>query len=244
MSKVVRLCAFAVALSPLFLLFPERASAVWFYPTDKYYERQTVKGFGEYIDGNFYKGKETLFPYNRFYGYHAAVDLEIFPGEMNTKVPVYAASSGTITYIGTLSGYGGVILEKPDNENNTVLYGHVKIENLSIKVGDRVETNSNPVILTYLGDQFSAETSKERKHLHVGIYKGIDLYFVGHEPSLDKLQSRWIDPNIFLKAKNAVDPVAKPSPAIPISNTVNNTLDRKSILSFLLDLLKQLLSRL
>jgi hypothetical protein len=230
---------FFIVLSSL-LLFPKNIYAAWYYPMENYDQRQTVKGFGQYIDDNFYKGKEALFPYNRFYGYHAAVDLEIFPNELDTKVPAYAISSGTITYVGTLSGYGGVILEKLDNENNTALYGHVKIKSLPFKVGDHVNTDSGPVILTYLGDEFSAETSKERKHLHFGIYKGTDLYFVGHEPTLVQLEKRWFNPSTFLKEKNAVSPAPTPAPTISITNTSVSPSETKNFFSILLSFIRQL----
>jgi len=121
----------------------------------------------------------------------------------------------------------------------------VKIESLSFKVGDHIDTDSNPVILTYLGDQLSAETSKERKHLHFGIYKGTDLYFVGHESSLTKLEKRWLNPNTFLKEQKAVDPVAKPTsvPTITPVKTVNNAEEKISFIQTLLDWLKQILVR-
>jgi murein DD-endopeptidase MepM/ murein hydrolase activator NlpD len=244
MNKLIQLGVFFFALFSFILFFTKNSFATWYYPMDKYYERQTVKGFGEYIDNSFYKGKEVLFPYNRFYGYHTAVDLEVFPDEIDTKVPVYAASSGTITYIGTLSGYGGVILEKIDNENNTILYGHVKTENLSFKVGDHINTENNPVILTYLGNQFSAETSKERKHLHLGIYKGTDLYFKGHESSLAQLEKRWLNPNTFLKEKEAIDPVVKPTSTTAPTNIVNNSENKRSFFSLTLNWLKELLGNL
>jgi len=209
---------------------------------DKYYQRQTMKGFGDYIDDNFYKGKEKLFPYNRFYGYHAAIDLEVFPDEIDKKVPIYAVSSGTITYIGMLSGYGGVILEKLDNENAMVLYGHVKTESLSFKVGDHINVESDPIILTYLGDQFSTETSKERKHLHLGIYKGTDLYFKGHESTLTQLENKWFDPNKFLKEKEAQNPIPEPNPTITFNNINNNSDEKKSFLYLLFNFIKRLIN--
>lgn len=192
------------------LLIPVVFAASWFYPMDQIDKRQTVKGFGQYIDNdnNFYKGKESLFPYNRFYGFHTGVDLEALPSEQKDeiKVPVFAVSNGTIVYIGNLEGYGGVILEKFDSENLsagrqdlTALYGHVKT-NTAYKVGDHINARD---ILTYLGNAFSNETSLERKHLHFGIYKGSDLYFHGHEQTLEQLNQRWIDPLKFLKEKGA-----------------------------------------
>jgi murein DD-endopeptidase MepM/ murein hydrolase activator NlpD len=200
-----------------YLLFPPTTmQAEWYFPMDKYYARQSLKGFGDFIDDNFYKGKEELFPYNRFYGYHSAVDLEVFPDEINKKVPVYAVTSGTIVYIGMLSGYGGVILLRPDNENCTVLYGHVKIKGLSFKVGDHINTEAGPVVLTYLGDRFSSETSKERKHLHFGIHKGTDLYFRGHEISPARVAQKWYNPNDFLKEKGASAPKTAVTPPFSV----------------------------
>lgn len=182
------------------------AEQIWYYPMDQYDQRQTVKGFGTFVDDNFYKGKETLFPYNRFYGYHAAVDLEVFGNEQNDKVPVYAVTDGTVAYIGSLQGYGGVVLEKLNSESKTALYGHVKIADLSFKVGDNIKAGQ---LITYLGNAFSLETSKERKHLHFGIYKGEDIYFHGHETTKKQLLSKWEDPNQFLKSKQSLLPINK-----------------------------------
>ncbi|KKS78200.1 MAG: hypothetical protein UV74_C0001G0047 [Candidatus Woesebacteria bacterium GW2011_GWB1_43_14] len=49
-------------------------------------------------------------------------------------------------------------------------------------------------LLTYLGDAFSSETSREREHLHFGIYKGVDLYFRGHEKSVSELENKIVIP--------------------------------------------------
>lgn len=242
MGEIIRICVFFLALSSFLLYSPKNIYAKWYFPMDKYYERQTVKGFGDYIDDNFYKGKEKLFPYNRFYGYHAAIDLEVFPDEIDQKIPVYAVTSGTITYIGMLSGYGGVILEKLDNQIDTALYGHVKIENLPFKVGDHLKVDNDPIILTYPGDQFSSETSKERKHLHFGIHRGTDLYFKGHESSLSQLEKNWYDPNKYMKEKNASDPMPKPSPTIPFKNTNVNSEEKKSFFYLLFSFIKRLIN--
>ncbi len=204
--KIMRIKVILIIVSSYLLFPPTTMQAEWYFPMDKYYARQSLKGFGDFIDDNFYKGKEELFPYNRFYGYHAAVDLEVFPDEINKKVPVYAVASGTITFIGMLPGYGGVILLKPDKEHSSVLYGHVKIKGLSFKVGDHISVADGPVILTYLGDQFSSETSRERKHLHFGIHKGTDLYFWGHERSPARVKEKWYNPNTYLKQKKATSP--------------------------------------
>ena len=72
----------------------------------------------------------------------------------------------------------------------------MKIESLSFKVGDHIDTDSNPVILTYLGDQLSAETSKERKHLHFGMLKGTNIDFRGYVETQNELLT-WYNPLEF-----------------------------------------------
>lgn len=194
-----------VFFSVIFFMLPNKALASeWFYPMERYFQRQTVKRFGQLINDDFYKGKETFFPFNRFYGYHAGVDLEVFDSEKDTNVPVFAVGKGPIVYIGNLEGYGGVILQRLDSEDYTVLYGHVKITSLSVSVNDKIVVPGQKI--TYLGDGFSIETSRERKHLHLGIYKGNDLYFKGHESTEKNLINKWIDPSTYLKNKNAIDP--------------------------------------
>lgn len=183
-------------------------------------ERATVKGFGMYIDNNFYQNHlANEFP-NHFYGYHAAQDLESLSSEKvnSVTVPVYFVTSGTISYIGNLTGYGGVVLVQLDGRNDTALYGHVKISGIKYKIGEHVQVDK-PTILTYLGNGFSSETSSERKHLHLGIYKGQDLYFHGHEATKQILESKWYNPTDYLKSKNAQTiekqtPSSTPRPAV------------------------------
>jgi len=221
----------------MFALFfiPVVFATSWFYPMDQIDKRQTVKGFGQYVDNNFYKGKESLFPYNRFYGFHTGVDLEALPSEQKDeiKVPVFAVSNGTIAYIGNLQGYGGVILEKLGSENLTALYGHVKTDT-NYKTGDHVNARET---LTYLGNGFSSETSLERKHLHFGIYKGSDLYFHGHEQTLEQLNQRWIDPIKFLKEKGAVSPITEKSPT-PVKEVSKTKSLWESFWDFILSVLR------
>lgn len=226
----------------LFLLLfaaPSSASAQdWYYPMEQYQKRITLKDFGVLIDDQFYQGKESLFPFNRFYGYHAGVDLETLPGESEQKVPIYAVKKGRITYIGSLEGYGGVILQSLEGENLTALYGHVKITNLPYKVGDEILSGK---VVTYFGDEFSSETSRERKHLHFAIYKGTDLYFRGHESSLEQLKSRWVNPSYYLKNNEAVNPKLI-SPPVSSSNTAGKI--NSGLLYNLIRIIQVLLARL
>jgi len=212
----------------------------WYFPMTRYQERIRVKDFGQYIDDSFYIGKENLFPFNKFYGYHAGVDLEVFPEEKDSLAPVYATGNGKIVFVGSLKGYGGVILELLDETNHTVLYGHVKILNIPIKNGQSVKAGD---IITYLGGGFSSETSKERKHLHFGIHKGKGQYFKGHENTLENLRARWENPTTFLKNRNALFPEQdeankniSPTPYIERVSNENN----KGILYSIINWIKNL----
>lgn len=224
-GRLIKLSTFTAVIFLFSVMSKSVFADTWYFPIDKYYERQTVKAFGDFIDDNFYKGREALFPYNRFYGYHAAVDLETFSDEKKPDTPVYAVYSGAITYIGTLSGYGGVILEKLDGQNATALYGHVQIASTHFKVGDQINSDTKPVFLVNLGNEFSSETSGERKHLHFAVHKGTDLYFHGHEQSLAILNAKWFNPNDYLKEKGAVSPaqqLTSPEKSSQVSPTPQN----------------------
>lgn len=199
------ICSVFIILSLFLVAGISTFAQSWYYPMDSYFERQRLKGFGQFINDDFYKGKEHRFPFNRFYGYHAAVDLEYLPQELEKNIPVYAVTNGKIKYIGELDGYGGVILQDI-GLNKTALYGHVKTNDLQYKVGQEARAGE---IITYLGDEFSSETSRERKHLHFGVYKGTDLYFKGHEASVDSLNRRWENPTTYLKEKGAILPGSK-----------------------------------
>jgi murein DD-endopeptidase MepM/ murein hydrolase activator NlpD len=205
----------AVAICVFLFLFitPQKSLALtWAYPLDRTLERASYKTFGQLIDKQFYVGKESLFP-NRFYGYHAGSDLEIFPEELNKDVLVSAISSGIIIFVGRVSGYGGLILEKIDNEDLTVLYGHLKLENSWLKVGDRVDTGAQVALL---GDAFSGETGGERKHLHFAIYEGHGLYFRGYEDNKNALDESWLDPITFLRENIVATPSVETQASAPL----------------------------
>lgn len=181
-------------------------------------KRATLKDFGILANDAFYKGREDLFP-TKFYGYHAGQDLESFSNEKtdSTLIPFYAVADGTIIYAGKLSGYGGVILEKLSDNNHVALYGHVKIST-SIEVGSKVSAGQ---LISYLGNNFSSETSGERKHLHFAIHKGTNLYFHGHEESLNILKDKWEDPILFLGDNRAISPGQKTVPTPTTGARVN-----------------------
>jgi murein DD-endopeptidase MepM/ murein hydrolase activator NlpD len=188
------------------------------------------------IDRGFYIGKENIFP-TQYTGYHSGTDLEILPGEENILVPVYAITTGKIIFIGMVSGYGGVILQTLNNNGFTALYGHLKIDTVNLKVGDTVNAGAS---LAYLGEGFSYQTGGERKHLHLGIYKGSGLYFHGYETNINLLQKLWVDPVQFLKDKSAIDPVPGQIQTSTLLVPVSSSSSSASILSIIVSLLKQI----
>jgi len=186
-----------LALLSIFILPPITLAAQWSYPLESFPERQSLKKFGQLITPEFYLDQESLFP-NKFLGYHAGMDLEIFTDELNKKVPVFAVSEGTILYYGNVQGYGGVILEHISDQNLIVLIGHLNLHDINLGVEDQVKSGQK---IAYLGDAFSTDSGGERKHLHLGIYKGTDIYFKGYETDKNILNSKWLNPDAFLKDK-------------------------------------------
>jgi murein DD-endopeptidase MepM/ murein hydrolase activator NlpD len=170
---------------------PSPAPVMYHSPVTDYKNRESLKHFGEYFSAASYVGKNAIFP-NHYVGYHAGTDLEILPGEADTSVPVFAIGNGKIVFSGPVSGYGQVILEKLDAVTYTALYGHVVP---TVKSGQSVSAGTQIAIL---GQAFSSQTGGERKHLHLGIYRGSGNYFKGYEPTKTALDARWIDPLAFL----------------------------------------------
>lgn len=173
----------------------------WFYPMTNYASRIKYKNFGTYIDENFYEKSPKIFP-THFYGYHAAIDLEVTPEEEKLNIPVYTVTTGKILYIGDVEGYGGIVIQQIDS-SHTALYGHIKLSSIILNVGDTVKAGQR---ICDLGNGFSVETAGERKHLHFAIHKGLDLYFLGHEPTVEVLSAQWENPTKFLQAKDAAEP--------------------------------------
>lgn len=146
-------------------------------PLDRTRERVTKKKFGQWVT-------------DRFVGYHTGVDLEVFPDELNEAVSVEAVCSGKLRQKEYAAGYGGVVVQdcNLNNEPVTVIYGHLKLASVTsqndLKTGD---------ILGLLGADYSRETDGERKHLHLGIHTGSALNIRGYVSSISDL-SNWIDP--------------------------------------------------
>ncbi len=181
-----------VPLEPVSAPAPEveqKPSVVSPLPRSK--ERVTKKPFGIYID----QATSPVQP-ERFGGYHTGVDFETFESEAVTAVPVQAICSGRVVAKRTASGYGGVLVTSCvlEGESVTVVYGHLALESITLAVGETVTLGE---VIGVLGQGESTETDGERKHLHLGIYKGNNPNILGYVAKKNDLAG-WIDPCLFV----------------------------------------------
>ena len=102
-------------------------------PLEQAEERITKKKFGQYITSQ----NSPVQP-EKFRGYHTGTDFEIFLEELNANVPVQAICDGKIALKKTATGYGGILVEncELDNQLITVIYGHLKLASIAKKAGD------------------------------------------------------------------------------------------------------------
>lgn len=157
------------------------------YPIKDGAERITKKPFGILIS----PATSPVQP-ERFKGYHTGTDFEIFPGEEESDVEIFAICSGKIRFAGWVKGYGGVVIQDClyKNEAVTVLYGHLNIDSVSMASGADLTEGAK---IGNLGKGFSKETDGERKHLHLAIHRGSKLEYRGYVQKEEELRE-WIDP--------------------------------------------------
>jgi hypothetical protein len=96
-----------------------------------------------------------------------------------------------------VSGYGGVAVQacSINNQSVTVLYGHLKLESISAATNQTINSGDK---LGILGQGYSSETDKERKHLHLSIHKGKAVNVQGYVQNQTELNA-WLDPMSVLK---------------------------------------------
>lgn len=153
------------------------------FPVDRYLERRTFKNYGEYIS-------------DRFRGYHAGEDVEY--ADITEDVPVRAIHDGTIRLKEHVSGYGGLVIVEHVIEGLTyhALYGHIDLTTSPFKVGDAVKRGDT---LGMLGDDRSAQTDGERKHLHFALYQADSssrIRVAGYAQTPTELAT-WLNPTDF-----------------------------------------------
>lgn len=154
--------------------------------------RVTKKPFGIYITPN----NSPVSP-EKFTGYHTGADFEILPGEENIDVNIFALCTGQILEKKYATGYGGVLVQacNINNEDVTIIYGHLRLASIAVNAGDTLTKSQQFAVL---GTGYSTETDGERKHLHLGIHKGTAINILGYVQTQNQLND-WIDPMTLIK---------------------------------------------
>ena len=161
-------------------------------PLDQALSRVTKKPFGIYITP-----KNSPISPEKFSGYHTGVDFEIFPNEENKDITVSAVCVGKLLLKKYAAGYGGVAVElcKLDNQDVTIIYGHLKLSSIDLKVDQAIAAGEK---IGILGKGYSSETDGERKHLHLGVHKGSTVNLLGYVQDKNLL-SDWFNALDYLK---------------------------------------------
>ena len=161
-----------------------------FYPPlDPPENRVTKKPFGMYITLE----NSPVQP-EKFTGYHTGTDFEIYEDELLPDIPVLATCGGVIKERKRVNGYGGVVIQECMFENQPVrvLYGHVSLDDAD--VGAYIPPGR---IIAKLGRDKSEETDGERKHLHLGIVKGMIIDARGYVSAKAEFDT-WLDFSEFV----------------------------------------------
>ena len=161
-------------------------------PLDKVLERITKKPFGIKISPQ----NSPVQP-ERFSGYHTGTDFEILSGKEDKDIKIAAMCDGSVLLKKWATGYGGVLVQSCvlDNKPVTIIYGHLKLASITAKVGDNLSVGET---IGLLGKGYSTETDFERKHLHLGIHKGLVINIKGYVANVKDLQS-WMDVSTYLR---------------------------------------------
>ena len=148
--------------------------------------RVTKKPFGIYITP-----KNSPVQPEKFSGYHTGTDFEIFDGEQDIDVAIYAVCDGKILVKRFAAGYGGILVQACELEGSdiTIVYGHLKLTSIDAEIGNELTAGEKFAIL---GKGYSTETDDERKHLHLGIHKGSNIDIKGYVSTETELDS-WLD---------------------------------------------------
>lgn len=153
------------------------------WPLERAAYRPTPLHFGLYVTPD--PEKNPIDPPERFEGFHVGTDFEITRGEQNSDVKVFAICSGEVIYSGFAEGYGGLIAQRCDidEEPVVVLYGHLQLDSLpaaqsQLSAGQQI---------ALLGAAKSYDTDDNRKHLHLGIHRGTELVLLGYVQTEEEL---------------------------------------------------------
>lgn len=159
-------------------------------PLDRWQERVTKKPFGIFVSPT----NSPISP-EKFTGYHTGVDFETFSAEQDKDVAVSAVCAGPLLVKKFATGYGGVAVQscKLDNQDVTIIYGHLKLASIQANVGQQLSAGEQ---IGILGKSFSIETDGERKHLHLSVHKGKEINILGYVQKQADLID-WLDATKF-----------------------------------------------
>ena len=190
LSKLTLFCIFLTACSGLPQPLPNSRS------------RPTALRFGMAVTPE--QEHNPIHPPERFMGYHAGLDYEIFDSEKDTNVPVFAICNGTVLYSAFAKGYGGLLVQRCNiqNQDVTVLYGHLDGTSL-VPEGHTLSAGET---LGSLAAAKSMWSDGNRKHLHLGIHRGQEPDVRGYVDTGEEL-SQFIDPRSVLGAGASGRPV-------------------------------------
>ncbi|MDP2708549.1 MAG: M23 family metallopeptidase [bacterium] len=165
----------------------KQTAPLFIAPLDRAEERITKKRFGDFITPD----TSPVQP-DKFTGFHAGVDWEIFPSEIKTDLPVKAVCSGRLRLKKWASGYGGMAVQQCELNNRpiTVIYGHLKLNSVAADQGEYLKAGQT---VGLLGDHLSRVTDGARKHLHLAFHQGEEINIKGYLESRDQL-AEWLDP--------------------------------------------------
>jgi murein DD-endopeptidase MepM/ murein hydrolase activator NlpD len=155
-------------------------------PFSDWQERVTKKPFGIFVTPT----NSPVSP-ERFSGFHTGVDFETFADEQSIDVVVKTACAGPLVLKKYATGYGGVAVQscKFENQDVTIIYGHLRLTSIQAVVGQQLSVGEQ---LGVLGKGYGTETDGERKHLHLGIHKGGAINILGYVQKQADLAG-WLD---------------------------------------------------
>ncbi|MDF1497446.1 MAG: M23 family metallopeptidase [Patescibacteria group bacterium] len=197
MSFVAMLGALISVLAGAIATAPQVVAPDFAWPLDAMDNRPKLLTFGLYVTPN--PDNNPIDPPERWTGYHSALDIEIYPDEIDKDVPVYAVCNGPVIFTGEVNGYGGVIIQSCEYESEpiTVLYGHINPYRIEKKVDDILAVGDR---FGVLGGHKNRESGYNRKHLHMQMHRGSNIVFQGYVSSPQEL-SAYIDPQKVINSK-------------------------------------------
>lgn len=133
----------------------------------------------------------------RFSWYHTWVDFETTPEEKDKEISVYTICIWPIILKKNATWYWWVVVQKCSIENQevTVIYWHLKLKSISLRVNNKINAGQK---IWILGVWFTSETWWERKHLHLGIHKWALLNIKWYVDMLSELNG-WMDAQKLLE---------------------------------------------